>query len=168
MFLSQIVAAAIFGLPAHPLVVHAAVVLVPLAAIGFFAVGWNHRWRHIYYLPVTLMALAGGAAAFVAGQTGESLQETVRQAGKHAGDHPEQGNAATLASVAFAGACLAVYVYNRYGEKVRERLGLSNRYRLPVSDDIVLYVLVLPLAFLAVATMVVAGHSGAKLVWSMA
>jgi hypothetical protein len=56
----------VFGLPAHPLVVHMAVVLVPLAALSLIAVGWNKAWRHTYYLPITLLALGGAVGSFLA------------------------------------------------------------------------------------------------------
>lgn len=63
----------IFGLPAHPLLVHAAVVLVPLAALALVAVGWKEAWRRVYYLPVALIAMAGAGSAFLAKQSGETL-----------------------------------------------------------------------------------------------
>jgi hypothetical protein len=55
-----------FGLPAHPLVVHAAVVLVPLAALAFVATGWRAAWRQAYYLPIMLLAVAGSVASWIA------------------------------------------------------------------------------------------------------
>ncbi|MCB9482719.1 MAG: hypothetical protein H6675_01805 [Dehalococcoidia bacterium] len=51
----------IAGLPAHPLVVHGAVVLVPLAAVALIAIGWRKDWRKHYSLPVALIAWAGGS-----------------------------------------------------------------------------------------------------------
>ena len=38
----------LFGLPAHPLVVHAAVVLLPMAAIATVVVAAVPRWRRPY------------------------------------------------------------------------------------------------------------------------
>lgn len=156
-----------FGLPAHPLVVHAAVVLVPLAALAFVATGWRAAWRQTYYLPITLLAVAGSVASWVAKQTGESLQETVRAAGKRVGDHPQNGDVAFVTATLFAMACVAVYVYQTYGEQLRERFGLQDKFRLPVDEQVALYVATVPLAALAVVAMVIAGHSGATLVWSM-
>lgn len=155
----------VFGIPSHPLVVHAAVVLVPLAALAFVATGWRAAWRQIYYLPITLMAVAGAGAAFFAKQTGSSLRHSIRQAGKQVGNHPQQGNIAFLAAFLFAMACVALYVYQTYGEEIRERFGWTNRFRLPVNEQVALYVITIPVAALAVYTMVVAGHSGATLVW---
>ena len=84
----------VFGLPAHPLLVHAAVVLVPLAALALIATGWHEAWRRAYLLPITLLAVGGAGFSFLAKQSGESLQQSVRAAGKRVGDHPEQGDTA--------------------------------------------------------------------------
>jgi hypothetical protein len=156
----------IFGVPAHPLLVHAAVVLVPLAAIALIATGWREAWRRTYYLPIALMAVVGAGATFFAAQTGEALVETVRQTGKRVGDHPEQGDSAFVFSALLAMACVALYVYHEYGERIRERIGWTERFRLPFNEDAALYAVSVPIAMLALATMIVAGHSGAKLVWN--
>jgi len=155
----------VFGLPSHPLVVHLAVVLVPLAAAALIAVGWNEAWRTVYYFPIALLSLAGAAGAFLAKQSGEPLQHTLRAAGKRAGDHPQQGDLAFVSAWLLAMACVALYVYHAYGERIRERLGITDRYRLPFNEHMALYVAAVPVALLAVGLMVIAGHSGASLVW---
>lgn len=63
----------IAGLPVHPLVVHLAVVLLPLAALGLVALVVRPQWRDRYAV-LTLGALAVGVvAAFVAKESGEAL-----------------------------------------------------------------------------------------------
>jgi hypothetical protein len=67
----------IFGLPVHPLVVHAVVVLVPLAslAVGLAAVYPRFRaWAG--FLPLALSAIAT-ALVPVATSSGEALEERV-------------------------------------------------------------------------------------------
>jgi hypothetical protein len=154
-----------FGLPAHPLLVHAAVVLVPVAALGWIAIGWKEAWRRIYYLPLALMAIAGSAAAFLAKESGEPLSESIRRAGERVGEHPEQGDTAFVLSIVFAATCLALYLWQSFGEWVRERAGWQQRLRLPVDENVALWVVSLPVAALAIWAMIVAGHSGATLVW---
>ena len=155
----------IFGVPAHPLLVHAAVVLVPLAALALIATGWREAWRRIYYLPIALLAVVGAVSTFFAKQTGEGLVDTVRNAGKRVGEHPEQGDSAFVFSALFAMACVALYVYHAYGERIRERIGWTDRFRLPFNEHATLYVASIPIAALAIFTMIIAGHSGAQLVW---
>ncbi|MBK8460870.1 MAG: hypothetical protein IPL43_12355 [Micropruina sp.] len=63
----------VFGLPLHPLVVHAAVVLVPLAALGALLVVAFARVRERYGWLVVAFAVAAGASAIVARLSGEAL-----------------------------------------------------------------------------------------------
>jgi hypothetical protein len=65
------------GIPAHPLVVHAVVVLLPLATVGTLLVIARPVWRSQLGVWVLLLALAGVAAVPVAQQTGEQLQHAV-------------------------------------------------------------------------------------------
>ena len=64
------------GIPAHPLVVHAVVVLLPLAAVGTLLVVARPLWRRQLGVWVLLLALAGTAAVPVAQQTGAQLAES--------------------------------------------------------------------------------------------
>jgi len=153
------------GLPAHPLLVHGAVVLVPLAAVAYVATCWRESWRRAYLLPITLIGLAGGFFAFLAKETGESLQESIQNAGKSVGDHPQNGDTAFFFSMLMALAIAAVYVWYRYGPQIRERLGIRSMPPLPVSYETAMYVATVPIALLAIITMIIAGHSGAQLVW---
>jgi hypothetical protein len=168
MLLLALVPDKVFGLPAHPLLVHAAVVMVPLAAVALIATGWREAWRRIYLLPIALLAIGGAGFAFLAKESGEPLQKSVRAAGKRVGEHPEQGDTAFVFAGLFAAICLAFYLYQTFGDRVRERVGWTERYRTPVDEGILLYAISIPLAALAIWTMMVAGHSGAKLVWDSA
>ena len=65
------------GIPAHPLVVHAVVVLLPLAAVGTLLVVARPAWRRQLGVWVLLLALGGVAAIPVATQTGEQLEHAI-------------------------------------------------------------------------------------------
>src|SRR4051812_14465522 len=65
------------GIPAHPLVVHAVVVLLPLAAVGTLLVVARPAWRRQLGVWVLLLALGGVAAVPVATQTGEQLEHAI-------------------------------------------------------------------------------------------
>jgi uncharacterized membrane protein len=65
------------GLPLHPLVVHATVVLVPLAVLGaILAVVWPAARRR-YGSLVAVTALLATVCAVVAEQTGEGLEHSL-------------------------------------------------------------------------------------------
>jgi len=163
----------IAGLPIHVLVVHFAVVLVPLAVIALIATGWNADWRKKYALPVALLAIAGAAAALVAGQSGEAIQHAIRQSAAASGqqvtrggeseilgDHPEQGNNAEIASILFAFAAVAFFALEQWGDRIQVLGPELMRWR-PMAA----YVAASGLGVIALVTMIVAGHSGATLVW---
>ena len=149
------------GLPAHALLVHAAVVLVPLAVVAFAALCWKKAWREHYLVPVTLLTVAGGIAALLAKQSGEPLQGNIRDAARAAGeraslgDHPGQGNTAFAMAFLFMLAVVAYWAADRWGSK----------WNLPAWAPAAGYVVVLVPAALALFTMLMAGHSGAVLVW---
>lgn len=147
------------GLPAHALLVHAAVVLVPLAVIAFAALCWKVEWRGRYLLPVTILAVVGGASAFLAKQSGEPLQSSVRRAAGQRvsfGEHPENGDTAFVMAGLFMVAVVAYWALLRWGVK---------KWDLPKWTPIAGYGVVLVPAVLALVTMIIAGHSGAALVW---
>jgi hypothetical protein len=63
------------GLPAHPLVVHAAVVFVPLLVIAGLVHAFVPRVRGRVGWAALLLAVAAPLTAFVATQSGEALQK---------------------------------------------------------------------------------------------
>lgn len=72
------------GLPVHPLVVHFAVVLLPIAALGLILVVLFPKLRRSYAW-LTVLGLAGGtAAAFAAKESGEALATHVGLPQQHA------------------------------------------------------------------------------------
>jgi hypothetical protein len=72
------------GLPVHPLVVHAVVVLLPLAALGTLAIALVPRWRARFGPLVTAAAIAAAALVPVATSSGEALERHVGDPGRHA------------------------------------------------------------------------------------
>lgn len=71
------------GLPVHPLVVHAVVVLLPLAAVGTWAIALVPRWRPRYGPLVAASALLSVALIPVATSSGEELAHRVGEPEAH-------------------------------------------------------------------------------------
>lgn len=63
------------GLPVHILVVHAAVVFVPLLAVGAIVYAVVARWRPKLGWAVFLLSIAAPVAALVAKESGEKLYD---------------------------------------------------------------------------------------------
>jgi uncharacterized membrane protein len=72
------------GLPLHPLVVHAVVVLLPLAVLGTIAIAVRPRWRATYGPLVVAVAAVATVLCPVATSSGEALEEQVGDPGQHA------------------------------------------------------------------------------------
>ncbi|MFT4294996.1 MAG: cytochrome b5-like heme/steroid binding domain-containing protein [Micropruina sp.] len=73
----------VFGLPLHPLVVHAVVVLLPLSALGLIACVLFGRLRTRYAGLTLLGLIAGTAASFVAVASGRALADQVGTPAAH-------------------------------------------------------------------------------------
>jgi hypothetical protein len=69
------------GLPVHVLVVHAAVVFVPLLALGAIVYALVRRWRSRIGWAVVLLAVAAPLAALAAKLSGEELYQRLQQQG---------------------------------------------------------------------------------------
>lgn len=155
----------IAGIPSHPLFVHGAVVLLPLAALAVVVASWwpAARTRLGAGLPVAA-ALALGAC-HVARESGQRLQERPTMAGMQdrIEDHATQGTATFLWAIALT--VLAVLVWAGSSPVVGSRFAgatvLSSR-----AGAIVLGVLATAAAAACIVGTISAGHSGATMVWS--
>ncbi len=154
----------IAGLPVHPLVVHAAVVLVPLAALAVaLAALWPRFRRWAAWLP---LLLAGGAfvMAFVAKESGEAL--ATRVAGSpELGEHMELGDQVPLWAfgVGVAAVLVTWWTWRADGLPLLARPAGA---AVPGWFGVVTMVVAVVTAVGALAVVVLAGHSGATAVWS--
>ena len=136
----------ISGLPVHALVVHFAVVILPLAAAAFIAMVYMPKIKSKYSF-ITVVAISIGAgAAYVAKESGEALAEHIGNPVKHS----NYATILTVAAFALAGTSLLWY---------RSSKGRLSRVVTPLGHIGVLIALaVLVLSFLT-------GHTGAEAVW---
>lgn len=65
----------VFGLPAHPLAVHAAVVLTPLACLVSILFAMRSGWRYLTRRPAAVLAVLAAASVWAARLTGVSLRD---------------------------------------------------------------------------------------------
>jgi hypothetical protein len=151
----------IAGLPLHPLVVHATVVIVPLASLAVLLSAVLPRFRRwAGWLPVLL---AAGAVVLtpVATSSGEELEHQVATSGNHAAIEQHAGLADLLIwwVVPLFVVALATYVVTR-----RERRAGEGR-SVPrwVALGLALLGVVVPVGTLVQVVLI--GHSGAQAVW---
>ena len=72
------------GIPIHPLVVHAVVVLLPLAVLGTIAIAVRPSWRRPYGPLVVAAALVATVLCPIATSSGEALEKRLGDPGRHA------------------------------------------------------------------------------------
>jgi hypothetical protein len=145
----------LFGLPAHPLIVHAVVVLLPLAAVGAVVCAAIPKARRPYAPLVLAAAVVALVSVLVAQGSGEELEDEVPKT-ELVHDHTELAD--QVLPWAIADAVVAAGV---------AALPLVERRRaLPAMATTVVAVLVtLGVGAGAVTAVARAGHSGAKAAW---
>ena len=143
----------ITGLPMHPMVVHFAVVLLPLAAIMLIVLFFVPGWRGRFGWPTMAGLIAGTVAAVVAKQTGEAFAEHVGLPQEHA----VWGDALVVVAVVLVVVAGAWFWLQRpVGTHVANA-------QTPAARAV--GIIAVGLAVAATAMTVVVGHSGATAVW---
>jgi uncharacterized membrane protein len=141
----------IFNLPVHPLVVHSAVVLVPLVAFAALAMSYWPSFSRKYGGPVLILAVVAQLSLFIAKASGEPFEERLN---KEVERHSELGEIAPLTFIP-----LLVLLFLRWRmDKSGANVG-SPRVRRLVS------ILLALAAILALVYIYLTGHSGAESVW---
>jgi hypothetical protein len=153
----------IFGIPAHPLIVHAVVVLVPLAAIGAVAVVLSPWVRaHVGWL-VAATAVLNVLLVPLATGSGESLEERVDETAL-VEKHTEIGEQLLPRVIALAVAIVAFMVFARVAAR-RPAGTPAPAWGAPWVNIVLVAVTVLA-ATGALVQVARIGHSGAKASWS--
>ena len=139
----------VFGLPAHVLVVHAAVVLIPLAAVAAIVMALAPRFSVRFGPAIVVVAGLGVAGAIASRQSGESLA-LLRGVSI---DHQSAGSLLPLVALAFFAVTIALWLMDRRGGR-RRTLGTQ-----------ILAVVVVAVAVIAIGWTIRTGHTGAEMVW---
>ncbi|GAA4901246.1 hypothetical protein GCM10025789_19880 [Tessaracoccus lubricantis] len=138
----------ILGLPAHPLFVHLPVVLLPLSALGIFALTLKPAWRPRFAIVVLGVLALGALGAVGAWATGDDLAAKVGLPVQHS----ELGMWTTLAAV------VLLVVGGIWLWRVRRAD--------PASERGVFGWVVSALALVVLVLITLTGHSGATAAWS--
>ncbi len=154
----------IAGLPLHPLIVHAAVVLIPLSALLAAVFALAPRWRWLTRWPTAALSVAVVGIGFLATSSGESLEDAVPEQTHAIHEHAERGDLLSWLLVAFA----VVVVLGAWSLSGGTALSSGKgewASRMPALEKVMPLALVL--GALAVLVMVVlVGDSGARAVWT--
>lgn len=151
------------GLPLHPLVVHATVVFVPLAAmlVGAFAVGRRYRWLTRW--PAAAATATALVVTFLARISGESLLEARPELAKLVQVHQERAGVMLWFVIALS-VLTAVSVWALPGPSglASGKGARESRFALL---ELVLPALLVLTAVGVLVTVVLTGDAGSRAVW---
>jgi cytochrome b involved in lipid metabolism len=140
------------GLPLHPLIIHAVVVLVPLSALGVIFLLVFPRFAPTFSPLILILLIASTVAGFIAENSGQSLSNRVG----YPGDHAEQGERLAKLILLFTLLYITWFVIYRKSIKFKSADKLLKN---------TLSVLLLLTAIASTTLTFIVGHSGAKASW---
>ncbi|MEU8106353.1 DUF2231 domain-containing protein [Nonomuraea muscovyensis] len=161
----------VFGLPAHPLIVHFAVVLTPLLALLAVAYAALPRLRSRLGWAVVLLSLGSPVAIFVAKESGESLKEarfatTEGELATMIATHQSFANPLLLSALGLGvSALLLVFATTPARAGKEEGAAATGGDRFGRAGTVALSLLTVVLALAAAYYVFQAGDSGARAVW---
>ncbi len=153
----------ITGLPVHPLVVHAAVVLTPLAAALAVAFAVVPRWRYLTRWPLAVTTVAALASVWVSRLSGESLLESRPEIRQLIRTHEERAELLSLLMIGFT-IVVAVAVWGLGGPSGLLSGRGARDTRVAVLDKLMPVLLIVG-AVAVLAWVGLTGDAGSRVVW---
>jgi hypothetical protein len=158
------------GLPVHPLVVHAAVVLTPAAAVLAAVFALRTRWRWLTRWPTVLTTVAALGALLVAKVSGESLLRSrtylLQSPALAEQIHSHQARANELVAIVAVFTVLVLVAAWTLGGPSALVTGWGARESRVVVLDRVLSVALVVGAVVVLVWVVRTGDAGARAVWT--
>ena len=154
-----------FGVPTHPLAVHAPVVLVPIAAVVAVVLAIKSDWRVRvgWLMPAAVLVLV--ALLFVAKESGESAKEADNIFGDIA-EHEDLANATFVLAIVWFVLTLAVAIRDwMNGRDQPASAGAAVGSRDTIA--LVLSVLAAIAAVVTTIWLIRTGHAGAESRWKL-
>jgi uncharacterized membrane protein len=141
----------VLGLPLHPLIVHLAVVLLPLSALGAIAIAVRPAWSKRFGVLVVAGAAVGAIAAVISKNSGEDLAQQVGVTSQHL----DYGNLMPLLAGGFLALIAVFWLFDR---------GVPGNRSRPLWLKVLAVVVALA-AIVVIVWTALTGHSGAEAVW---
>ncbi|MFN8015025.1 MAG: DUF2231 domain-containing protein [Acidimicrobiia bacterium] len=148
------------GIPAHPLLVHIPVVLVPLVLITVLIASLKPSWHKTFAIPTAALSVVVFIGSYFAKESGEHLEELLDEKESLLEKHINYGDKFMLIALVLLLVVVIWSLYGKYFKSSAQKIFNSNVIRIIVCVVAVLY-----LAF-ASYFVYLTGHSGAKSVWN--
>ncbi|WP_160667838.1 hypothetical protein [Pseudarthrobacter sp. ATCC 49987] len=153
----------IAGLPAHILLIHAVVVLAPIAGLAAIAYAAAPRWRSYLAWPLGVLSLGLVPVSLITAQAGEQLQKA-RPASALIREHAEQGDVLKAVSVVFFAVIAATLVVSYV--PIGRRFAFLGSLRTNRAVRTTLLVVAAAAGAFFIYQSIITGHSGAASVWA--
>jgi hypothetical protein len=153
----------IAGLPLHPLVIHAAVALTPLAVFLAVVFAVRPQWRYLTRWPTAVAALLALGAIWAARITGNALASSRPELGPLVQDHAARGKVLSLVIILFA-VVVGVGVWGLGGESGFTS-GIGHRSTKVAVFDRVVPALIIIVSLAVLVYLFLTGDAGARAVW---
>lgn len=144
----------LFGLPAHPLLVHFPVVAIPTLSIVALFIALRPSFRERYGLATIVLGVVTTIATFLAASSGESLSDEFGFTDDIIGEHRSLGETLRLFVLGLTVAIIALVAAARRANEERRSPAV-----LPLG------ILTLAFSALSLVWVIRTGHAGASSVW---
>lgn len=152
----------VFDLPAHPLFVHAPIVLMPLTAAGAVVLTLRSSWRRRFVFHLLAAVTVVLATTVLAMRSGGPFKEAVERAGgPNIDKHEDLANITRLwILLMFVLTAALAFLVRRGGEMVTIKHG-----RAGAKTEALVGISIALVGILGAIWMARTGHEGATLVW---
>jgi uncharacterized membrane protein len=157
------------GLPAHPLIVHLPVILIPATIVTAIVFMVRPEWLTRYGIALALASIVAMGAVFLALQSGGALRGALHlegQAAHYIDEHSEAAHILAIVYVAFTATLIVAFAARRISAGRPTGLAIVDRLLSPPAVFTVLRVVVVILALAAGFYTFRVGDLGAKAVWA--
>lgn len=141
----------VVGLPLHPLVIHVAIVLIPLVALGGLVMSYLPSFSRRYGKAIFLIALVAQGSLFLSKMTGQALTNIME---KDMGRHADLGEIAPFVTLP-----MVALIY------LRLRMDRSGSTFGSVLVRRLTSIALVVACLASITIVVLVGHSGAESVW---
>jgi hypothetical protein len=151
------------GLPFHALILHAAVVLAPLAALLAIAYALLPRWRYLTRWPTVVMAVVALVTVWMSRLSGQSLLDSRPELAPLVREHQERGQLLSLLTILFT--VVVVVAFWGLGGPSGFSSGSGARTMRSAAIDRGLSLAVVGASLLVLVWVFLTGDAGARAVW---
>lgn len=156
------------GLPAHPLLLHVPVMLVPLTAVAAIVLVARPEWLERYGIALAIVSVVTMSSIFLTMHAGSALQDSLALNGEAAelvDEHSEAADTLAVVYVAFTAIVILAFAARRISAGRPTGLAIVDRLLSPPAIFTALRIALVLLAIGAAVMVFRTGDLGAKAVW---